>query len=115
MKKFLLVLLAVVAIAGCATTATPSGRRITIEMKDYQFSPKQVEVRPGEQITWVLQNQGPHLHEFASPEAGFQQVEIPAGQTKEFAWTAPTQPGNYTFVCPVHEALGMKMTVTVKQ
>lgn len=115
MKRILLTLFAALVIAGCATSATPSGRRITIEMKDYEFSPKQVEVSPDERITWVLQNKGPHLHEFASPEGGLQEVEIPAGQTMEVAWTAPSRPGSYTFVCPVHESLGMKMTVVVKQ
>lgn len=114
MKRLLFALLSVLLITGCATSATPSGRRVTIEMKDYEFSPKQVEVKAGEPITWVLQNKGPHLHEFASPEAGQKEVEVPAGQTKEVAWTAPKQPGNYTFICPVHESLGMKMTVTVK-
>lgn len=115
MQKLLCALLATLVIAGCAASGTPTGRRITIEMRDFTFSPSRVEVRPGEQITWVLRNVSPHLHQFESQEARIQEVNVPPGETQEVNWTAPRQPGSYTIVCGIHEALGMKMTVVVKE
>lgn len=114
MKKLLLALLAVLVMVGCTPSATPSGRRITVEMRDFYFSPIQVDVQSGEQITWVLQNKGQYDHQFESKEGGLAEVVVPVGMTKEVAWRAPTKPGNYTFVCGVHERQGMRMTVVVK-
>jgi plastocyanin len=114
MKKLLLLapLCAALALTGCAT---PSGREIKIEMTEYKLTPAQVEVKPGEQITWVLENKGTVDHEFESDEGQLAEAVVPPGKTKNVAWKAPTKPGTYTFECDMAGHDGMEMTVTVKE
>jgi plastocyanin len=101
---------------GASTTEQPSGGGggVEVSLKDIQFDPKDVTVKPGETITFTNDESIPHdVHkqsgpggDFSSgPDGGMQQ-----GDTFELKLDTP---GKYDYVCHVH-APGMAGTITVK-
>jgi plastocyanin len=85
-----------------------------VSLKNIQFSPKDITVKPGQTITFTNDESIPHdVHkqsgpggDFASgPDGGMQQ-----GDTFELKLD---KPGTYQYVCHVH-APGMAGTITVK-
>jgi plastocyanin len=104
---------------GAATTEQPAGGGgggggVKVSLKNIQFNPKDVTVKPGEPITFTNDESIPHdVHkqsgpggEFASgPDGGMQE-----GDTFELKLD---KPGKYEYVCHVH-APGMAGTITVK-
>lgn len=98
--------------APSATTAAPTTpaagvRTITMVTKDNYFETTSLTVSPGEKITFDVQNQGQVIHNLSIADAGgtfgaAASQFVPPGQTIQFDWTAPTQPGTYNFRCDVH-------------
>jgi len=85
-----------------------------VSLKNVQFNPKDITVKPGETITFTNDESIPHdVHkqsgpggDFASgPDGGMQQ-----GDTFELKLD---KPGTYQYVCHLH-APGMAGTITVK-
>lgn len=83
---------------------------------EYVFEPKQIEVRPGERIKFVLRNEGVEEHEFEGETVGLEEVVVPAGKERAVVWTAPKKTGSYEIVCdlPGHIAKGMVMDLVVR-
>jgi plastocyanin len=140
MKRFSLFVVAVGALAlvGCQpdapadTMGAPPERAGTpppmahthvhefeIAARDHEFFPNELAVAAGDQITIVLNNQGqaPHNIVFEFP-MGDQRLEsdIQPGESGRMTFNAPTQPGTYTFYCPVgdHREHGMSGRLTVE-
>ena len=102
---------------GASTTEQPAGGDgggVQVSLKNIEFNPNNVTVKPGETITFTNDESVPHDvhetsgpgHDFASgPDGGMQQ-----GDTFELKLD---QPGKYEYVCHVH-APGMAGTITVK-
>jgi plastocyanin len=86
-------------------TAAPSGKTVTIDMKNIQFNPKTVTVKVGETVKWVNQDSVPHnvsggpLH---SPTFG-------NGGT--FTYKA-TKAGKISYVCTIHPGMTATLNVT---
>jgi plastocyanin len=86
-------------------TAAPSGKTVTIDMKNIQFNPKDVTVKVGETVKWVNQDSVPHnvsggpLH---SPTFG-------NGGT--FTYKA-TKAGKISYVCTIHPGMTATLNVT---
>jgi uncharacterized cupredoxin-like copper-binding protein len=79
------------------------------------FEPKMIKVAPGQEVTFVVKNEGAQDHEFESDEAGIEEVIIPAGRERRVNWTAPSRPGTFPVYCdlPGHREAGMELTVDV--
>jgi DNA-binding beta-propeller fold protein YncE len=90
---------------GAATT-------IAITARNARFDPANIDVAPGQKISFDLDNTDPIDHNMVAADVGFQEVVMTAGTKKTVEWTAPTKPGVYKLVCTYHR--GMEMTVTVK-
>jgi plastocyanin len=102
---------------GASTTEQPAdggGGGVQVSMKNIQFDPKDLTVKPSETITFtndeaiahdVHKTSGPGGDFSSGPDGGMQQ-----GDTFELRLA---QPGKYEYVCNVH-APGMAGTVTVK-
>lgn len=115
--------LAVLA-AGCGRPSSEQGgdtRRIEVVMtekgaNEYVFEPKQISVRSGERIEFLLRNEGKEEHEFEGETIGLEEVVVPAGKERAVAWMAPQKTGVYEIVCdlPGHREKGMVMAVEVK-
>jgi plastocyanin len=100
-----------------STTEQPAdggGGGVQVSMKNIQFDPKDLTVKPSETITFtndeaiahdVHKSSGPGGDFSSGPDGGMQQ-----GDTFELRLD---QPGKYEYVCHVH-APGMAGTITVK-
>jgi plastocyanin len=133
-----LALLFVVACSGASTgppassTTTPSGSggggaqsaTVNINMTDgYQFTPTSISIKAGTEVTWMNTGQQQHTSTddvskainpsnsvLPSGAEAWDSGLIDAGQAYSHTFTTP---GQYTYFCIPHEALGMVARVTV--
>ena len=112
-----LLLLSVGGVAAMAATTTGSDREmsaraaanVTIEARDFFWSPESVEIQVGDTVTWT-KAQG--FHNVLLGDSRLNQPGFPP----DAAWNPPPSmtfdaAGSYTFVCEVHP--GMTGTVNV--
>src|SRR5437867_3764085 len=98
-----------------AVAAAPADRpsnALAVIAKDFKFVPATLDVSPGQKIVFEFENRDEADHNIVSKEAAFQEVVLGGSQRKTVAWTAPSKPGTFKFVCTYHR--GMEMTVNVK-
>ncbi len=109
--------LALLALAAC--TSVSGGEEIPVVADEaggaMSFEPKVIKVAPGQEVTFVVKNEGDQDHEFESDEAGIEEVIIPGGRERRVNWTAPSRPGTFPVYCdlPSHREAGMELTVDV--
>ena len=109
--------LALLALAAC--TSVGGGEEIRVvsgeRAGEMFFEPKVIKVAPGEEVTFLVKNEGDQDHEFESDEAGIEEVIIPGGRERRVSWTAPSRPGTFPVYCdlPGHREAGMELTVDV--
>ena len=76
--------LALLALAAC--TSVGGGEEIPVVADEtvgaMSFEPKVIKVAPGEEVTFVVKNEGDQDHEFESDEAGIEEVIIPGGRER---------------------------------
>ena len=119
-------LLAVTAVAGCAS----EGRTITIGIRYSAFDPIHLTVPTGVPVTFVLVNEDPIDHEWLIGDDAFHEahrtgihashgiepteVTVPALETVETTITFDV-PGTLTYIChlPGHESYGMVGTLRI--
>jgi uncharacterized cupredoxin-like copper-binding protein len=120
--------------AGEPGDASKPSRTIEIEMSEMKFSPPQIEVKRGEQIRFVIRNEGTEDHEFllATTKENLAHAEVmkkhphmehddPNGvrlspyQSAELVWKF-TKAGTFEYACliPKHRDYGMLGHVVVK-
>jgi len=120
--------------AGEPGDASQPSRTIEIEMTEMKFSPSQIEVKRGEQIRFVIRNEGTEDHEFllATTKENLAHAEVmkkhphmehhdPNGvrlspyQSAELVWKF-TKAGTFEYACliPKHRDYGMLGHVVVK-
>jgi plastocyanin len=113
---------ALVAIAGCGGapasaapgTPVPSGV-VTIDAKEYTFTPSAITV-PAGSVNFSVRNAGNEAHQFDIYQGETRLDGIPsfpAGATRNVSVTLAA--GDYAFLCKLngHDQLGMKGTLTV--
>jgi uncharacterized cupredoxin-like copper-binding protein len=103
---------------------------LSITATDFAFTPANVTVDAGQEVTLTLTNNGSVEHEWVLMEAGYQvttpfdaddephvywEGEVEAGESGTFTFTAPSEAGDYQLVCGVagHVEAGMVGTLTV--
>jgi uncharacterized cupredoxin-like copper-binding protein len=113
-------------LAGCG----PRTASLSVELTDFKFTPDAWEVPAGAEVTLTMTNNGTQEHEWVIVKQGeeitipfddddeekvFWEAETQPGETGEFTFTAPTEPGDYTIVCgtPAHLEQGMQGTLRV--
>lgn len=91
----------------------PGARVIRVRAKSYVFSPRQLTLRAGEDVTIALRSTD-ILHDFVVKRGGHI-VAAKAGTTKRGGLRIDT-PGTYRFWCSVegHRAAGMEGTIVVE-
>lgn len=97
-------------------TATAQAKTtINVTEKDFSISLSTSTIKAG-MITFKVTNEGPSLHHFKLLQGTLEKklVSVDAGKT-ETTDPVDLKPGVYTIICdiPGHEALGMKVTLTV--
>jgi len=139
MKTVTLLLLAGVALAACSGSSAPARpAEITVEAKEFAFSPAVIEVTAGQPVKLTFRNTGALEHDFSVmefPMAGTSAATEPmgghdmgnmtaepelhvaamTGQTSALEFT-PSQPGRYEFLCTVsgHKQAGMVGSLVVE-
>jgi plastocyanin len=106
---------------GASTSAQPAaggggggGGGVKVSLKNIQFNPKDVTVKPGETITFTNDESIPHdVHKESGPGGDFSSGPDGGLQQGDTFKLKLNKPGTYQYVCHVH-APGMAGTVTVK-
>ena len=127
-RTFVITSFLLVLLTGCAGGAAKT--RHTVIMTDFSYTPNEIRVPAGEQITLEISNSGAVVHNFiivksgadigadfdAADEAGvYWKIEVLPGGSQTTAFTAPSEPGEYPIVCstPGHFLAGMTGKLTV--
>ncbi|MFJ2576804.1 cupredoxin domain-containing protein [Kitasatospora aureofaciens] len=87
-----------------ATTASAAG---TVMISDFLFQPANFTVHPGAAVTVV--NAGTVEHTLTAQDRSFDTGPIAPGTSATF--TAPTQPGAYSYLCTFHHFMRGILTV----
>jgi plastocyanin len=104
--------------SGASTSAQPAagggGGGVNVSLKNIQFNPKDVTVKPGETITFTNDESIPHdVHKESGPGGDFASGPDGGLQQGDTFKLKLDKPGTYQYVCHVH-APGMAGTITVK-
>ena len=76
--------------------------KVTIEIKDFKYSPATLRVKPGEKIT--VTSRDTEGHSVTSDKEGLFNSGI-LGKDKSGSITAPSVPGTYPFHCTPHPSI----------
>lgn len=106
---------------GASTTEEPSSSGggggaggVQVSLKNVQFNPKDITVKPGETITFTNDESIPHdVHKTSGPGPDFSSGGDGGMQQGDTFELKLDKPGKYDYVCHVH-APGMSGTITVK-
>ena len=96
-----LLLIAGLAFGLALTPHQVSAQSFTITIKDHKFSPSELKVPAGKQITITVNNADPTPEEFESRDLKIEKV-IP-GNSKGVVRFGPLTKGRYSFVGEYHE------------
>ncbi|HWI60947.1 MAG TPA: cupredoxin domain-containing protein [Symbiobacteriaceae bacterium] len=96
--------------------ALQPARVIEVTAREYEFSPKVIEVKKGERVTVRLRNAGTEKHEWELEALHVEIKPTNPGTTGEVTFTAPTHAGTYEYACHVdqHYEKGMRGFLRVK-
>jgi plastocyanin len=109
-----------------ARQAEPGEHRVVVRMTDdMKFLPESLTISVGDTVVWINQGRMPHTSSDKPGPAGVEEHNVlPGGaepwdsgllypgQSLQYVFTAP---GEYTYLCVLHEAAGMIGRVTVQQ
>lgn len=102
----LIVLASVILTVNARTTlsAETKANAISVGIKNFQFSPDQVQVKAGETVRLAVKNNDTTLHTFSLDAVGVN-VSIPPGAERLIEFTTPAA-GTYQWYCMPHSAPG---------
>jgi plastocyanin len=89
-------------------SATKSAETTSITISNYMFAPMNDTVSPGATIS--VTNKDSATHTLTATGGQFNTGDITQNETKTFK--APSKPGNYHYICNIHQY--MMGTITVK-
>lgn len=76
-------------------------------VRNFTFVPASVSLTPGTRVTVLNEDQAPHT--LTARDESFDTGGIPGGQRREI--TAPTEPGDYPYICTLHPYMTGTLTV----
>ena len=97
------------AISSTTTTAGgPSGSASTVHIKNYDFNPSKLTIKPGQKITFT--NDDSVTHTATASDGAFDTGDIKPGASKTVVVKAGVT-GSVPYICSIHQY--MKGTLTV--
>lgn len=129
MKKILFAVVLGLSLVLSACGAGKPTTTINVSLTDFQFQPANFIIPAGEEITLNATNTGAVVHNFVIMKLGttagelfddedipniYWEVEIDPGGEADTTFTAPSEPGEYQFVCRTKGHLAAGMTGTIK-
>jgi plastocyanin len=117
MRKVLKLTPVVLAAAALVVSlvASPAGGKSTerVSVRDDVFSPRSDRVSSGTKIVWRWRGDNPHNVRFRRVPDGASKPKSETQTSGRFARTFRKR-GRYTYVCTIHEDLGMKGSLRVR-
>ena len=93
--------------SGSGSGAATTSDTVEIDMKNFQFVPKDQTVKVGQKVKWVNQDSAPH--DATDEKTGqFKSDQFAKGESYEFT---PKKAGKISYVCTIHP--GMQGTLPV--
>lgn len=80
--------------------------RVTVEIKDYDFSPRDLTVTLGTEVSWVNRDGVPH--DATSDKGGWTTGLLKQGDESRLVFE---QPGTFDYLCTIHPDMKAKLTV----
>ena len=121
--------LILISTLASAALAQPSPTVINVQLSDYKFTPREIDLKAGEPYVLHLTNTGGKSHDFtakaffqavslapgAAPKVRNGNVDLDGGENVDVAFVAQT-PGTYEMHCSefLHAMLGMKGLIVVR-
>ena len=114
MKKYLFVIVVLLAVTLNACSGGAASTKIESSMTEYKFDPTVYVIPAGKEITLKIENIGAATHEFVIMKHGltvgekfgdeddeniYWEVEVESGKSDTVTFTAPTETGEYQVVC----------------
>jgi uncharacterized cupredoxin-like copper-binding protein len=90
--NFLLIATLVLSFAACGRAATPQPVTMTVEMTEYAFTPNNLELKVGQQVTLELVNNGQLQHEIMFGREVMRVNNRPAGYQVDLFETGGVEP-----------------------
>ena len=88
------------------TPAVASASEITIEIRDFDFTPRDLTVKTGTKVTWINRDAAPHT---ATAKGEWDTGTLDQGHSATLTFD---KPGTYDYFCVIHPS--MKGTLTVR-
>lgn len=80
--------------------------RVTVEIKDYDFTPRDLTVFVGAEITWVNRDDVPH--DATSDQGGWSSGMLKRGEQGSLLFE---EPGTFDYLCTIHPDMKAKLVV----
>jgi plastocyanin len=106
-SRHIAVAVVVLAATLLAGSPAPAARPITVEIKDFKFTPATLTVPVGATVTWTNDDEEPHTITSATGTFSSTGLSHEETFTQKF-----TRPGTYAYFCALHPH--MKATVIVR-
>lgn len=94
--------------AASEPSEAPATDQVTVDIADFAFSPREIEVAAGQQLVWT--NGDDFAHTAQGDDDAFDTGEIGPGAT-----SAPVtfdEPGMYSYICGIHNSMTGTVTVS---
>ena len=92
------------AAIGNRNSATSVGRTASVQIKNFEFQPKTITVKPGTTVTWT-NNAGSHT--VTADKGAFSSPTLTSGKTFSHKFT---KKGTYGYHCSFHGSAGHDMS-----
>ena len=104
MKKLLLSTVPAVAVIAILTAAPAGAEETQVKIDNFTFSPQQLTVKSGATVTWINQDDIPHV--VVSDVRQFKSNALDTDDKFSFTFSTP---GEYSYFCSLHP----HMTATI--
>ncbi len=104
--RYVLAAGALIALPISAPTAAFSGQTNAVVIKNFDFSPMLLTVKPGATVTWKNLDGEPHT--VTSADGLFRSGALDTNETYSFRFN---RPGTYKYVCTIHPRMTASIVV----
>jgi len=101
-----IVSLATITLAVSANTADPKPAVVEVKIDNFTFTPAELHVKVGTEVTWVNKDDIPH--NVISEDKSFKSKVMDTDE--KFTFTA-SNPGTYTYFCGIHPKMKGRLVV----
>jgi plastocyanin len=97
------------AVFAMTPAATAENKAVKISIADFQFTPAEITIAPGESIIWINNDGAPHGLEFPDGSPSSDLLLPGASYTRPF-----DKPGTYEYNCSVHPYMTGRVIVRAR-